>query len=148
LKRLRFIGANLQVSGLQGTDSALARKHRIPIPLRGIGMRRELIKPAGQRLFLDQWQVQDSNLRSNTATDLRASATSVVACGFTGRLQTSSRIPHNQRHTVSDSWTEPGSPENRLGLTALGCSTCAMATFPGATSRSQAHQMPHYGTDR
>jgi hypothetical protein len=99
--------------GLCGASATSAPKAPRPTPLRGIAMHGRFSEPAGQRPDSDRWQVQDSNLRSNTATNLQTSTRSLVTCGFLARLTTSARIPHDQRHPVSDSWTQQGGPAER-----------------------------------
>ena len=51
-----------------------ATNHPEPIPLPGIPRRASTGKRAGQRPFSTRWQVQDSNLRSYTATDLQSAS--------------------------------------------------------------------------
>jgi len=71
-------------------------------------------KPAGQRPVNGRWQVQDSNLRRHTPTDLQSARRSVVTCGYGTHLPTSPQIPHDQRHIVSDSWTHVKATKVRL----------------------------------
>jgi hypothetical protein len=93
-----------------GTD--VHRAARISRP-RAVALRRALIGafhgPAPDHAGVGD-RVQDSSLRRYTPTLLQSSPCGVVVtCGFVVDLPTSPRIPHDQRHTVSDSWTRPGS---------------------------------------
>ena len=59
---------------------------------------------AGQRPFFAWWQVQDSNLRSYTATDLQNVAAHAVTCAFTAP---SSNFSTNSPQLSARSFTEP-----------------------------------------
>ena len=101
-------------------------------------------KIAGQRPFSREWQVQDSNLRRHTPTDLQSSAHNVVTCGFVAHHETSSRIPHDQRRIVDHNRTRPDSSDLRCDSdNSSGCSTCSIAglhTTEGSPPASPQHQ--------
>lgn len=46
------------------------------------------------------WQVQDSNLRRYTPTDLQSVVLAVLTCTFASAPWTSARIPRNEPDTV------------------------------------------------
>ena len=61
-----------QVSGLRGTRAMDVRYPLFQIPVGGIWREGLASVSAGQRPFSFWWQVQDSNLRRNTPTDLQS----------------------------------------------------------------------------
>jgi hypothetical protein len=57
--------------------------HAKSIPLPRMWRRASTGKRPGQRPFSTRWQVQDSNLRRHTPTDLQNDAAHALTCGFT-----------------------------------------------------------------
>jgi hypothetical protein len=157
----RFVGAEPQSIVADPTCAGAKTSARIPpnhrqsagsggvwpIMVSDLTMSLTTQKNPGPRRFPCWWQVQDSNLRRHKPTDLQSSAPRVVTYGFVDHPPTSPRIPHEQRHTVSDSWTRHAVHRMTRLVPRARCSTCLIAGFTAPTVRHSAHHLPHHRVD-
>jgi hypothetical protein len=129
-----------QVRGLREAPVKDVRYPRTEIPRRGISSEALTSVFAGQRPFFVVWQVQDSNLRRHTPTDLQSGRRTLLTYEDADASRTLARIRPRPSTTTAASGRQPGScsrstPWRRSTSAGRSGSPCHARCAPGRVGR-------------